>query len=165
MRNCRLVLRHMSSKLDKSSLLQAPLAGLATGTEQGKVNLRRVTPLILLWKVRNVLWSDGQLGRGRLSQGVSSQPRALHQPSSGFMSSWMIPRNSSSCLGSGVSPQAELGSGPLPHASFGAWLSPGPGCQAGMWVSRFFPRCFSGIPDRAHQSCLLSALHALVSLS
>lgn len=38
------------------------------------------------------------------------------------------------------------------------------GLQAGLWAHRFFPGCFSGIPDRAHQSCLLSALHALASL-
>lgn len=37
--------------------------------------------------------------------------------------------------------------------------------RLGCGLTDFFPGCFSGIPDRAHQSCLLSALHALASLT
>lgn len=38
------------------------------------------------------------------------------------------------------------------------------GCVLAEFFQGFLPGCFSVIPDRAHQSCLLSALHATVSL-
>lgn len=42
----------------------------------------------------------------------------------------------------------------------------GPGdLEPGKGLAKVPHQCFSGIPDRAHQSCLLSLLHALVSLS
>lgn len=39
------------------------------------------------------------------------------------------------------------------------------GLEPGEGLVNVSPHCFWGIPDRAHQSCLLSLLHALVHLS
>lgn len=39
------------------------------------------------------------------------------------------------------------------------------GLEPGEGLANVSPQCFWGIPDRAHQSCLLSVLHALVHLS